>query len=873
MGWLEDSLVKLKNNRPIFWDWARFIDSIDPIEPHQYYRILQEYLSTRTYLIGDEIFPEDLYLVNKLKQIPTFTKVLCGTKKPEHLCRWFNQVFSTFPDEKHEYYLKHSNVIDNRLIKAIREGDYSKFEMLLDLIDVNAKESESGPRPIHIACETGNFEILVKLLQKGASIETKDDEGLTPIFYAIQNDHKEIVEYLIANGANINHIEDQKRSLLYWTASLGKIEYIDKLLEKNCDPNIQTRLGRTCLSKAAWNGNLDVLKRLLKVPSIDVDIPDSKGRTALHNAIWGPAGGRSGKKMAETEGDSPECAKLLIEAGANIEVEDNAGNTPICIACSTYALDSLKLLIECGADKFHESKDGYSPLHQALARGNIECAEILIQNGVDPNQKSKGGRSGLEVSIQFGQDECVAFLLEFKIDCSQKEVEYCMKYGSQISLGMLIDYYGKWQGMVEYCLLEGNDNCAMWMLENIESLSLEELKTAFKRNEKIIKMALEKWKGTLPKEILELGLEYEFDVSKILAKVKPSLKALHTAIIKGKEEIAIDMIKHYPKLLQKLNPLTGRTALHLAAEHGFCNLAAALISSAPNPCEYINLLDTQGLSAMIIAEIHKFHYFTELLKDLYSQVSNREIITHIKSIEYEETDEEIPIHPYANIEMPTEYFDINIELKDIPSTELIWVDTVEKLERMKEYLQEIKVIGIDLEYFTFAYRKGCISLVQISSGAKDFVVDPLINRKNVGEYLKVLMRDPGKVKVLHGADSDLMWLQNDFLAYAINVFDTARAYRIIKGDADPPSLAILLYVYLNVKADKTFQVADWRIRPLPQPMMEYARTDAHYLPELYQKLIAQMSSKNFEELAKMCNSLCLRNPTSKYYKLNILNCG
>ena len=47
------------------------------------------------------------------------------------------------------------------------------------------------------------------------------------------------------------------------------------------------------------------------------------------------------------------------------------------------------------------------------------------------------------------------------------------------------------------------------------------------------------------------------------------------------------------------------------------------------------------------------------------------------------------------------------------------------------------------------------------------------------------------------------------------------------------SLETLCDKFLNVQLDKFFQVADWRIRPLPQGMMDYARCDSHYLIPLY----------------------------------------
>ena len=65
-------------------------------------------------------------------------------------------------------------------------------------------------------------------------------------------------------------------------------------------------------------------------------------------------------------------------------------------------------------------------------------------------------------------------------------------------------------------------------------------------------------------------------------------------------------------------------------------------------------------------------------------------------------------------------------------------------------------------------------------------------------------------QVLHGADSDIGWLQRDFGVYIVNMFDTGQAARTLNEARY--SLAHLLKKYCNVEAQKQYQLADWRIR-------------------------------------------------------------
>jgi len=66
------------------------------------------------------------------------------------------------------------------------------------------------------------------------------------------------------------------------------------------------------------------------------------------------------------------------------------------------------------------------------------------------------------------------------------------------------------------------------------------------------------------------------------------------------------------------------------------------------------------------------------------------------------------------------------------------------------------------------------------------------------------------VQVLHGSDSDVVWLQRDFGIYLVNMFDTGQASRVLEFPKF--SLAFLLTHYCNISVDKKYQLADWRIR-------------------------------------------------------------
>ena len=65
---------------------------------------------------------------------------------------------------------------------------------------------------------------------------------------------------------------------------------------------------------------------------------------------------------------------------------------------------------------------------------------------------------------------------------------------------------------------------------------------------------------------------------------------------------------------------------------------------------------------------------------------------------------------------------------------------------------------------------------------------------------------------MHGAEMDVQWLQRDFNIHIYNLFDSYKGSRVL-GLAKL-SYAYLLNYYCNMTTDKTYQLADWRQRPL-----------------------------------------------------------
>ncbi|CAH8474835.1 unnamed protein product [Schistosoma turkestanicum] len=184
----------------------------------------------------------------------------------------------------------------------------------------------------------------------------------------------------------------------------------------------------------------------------------------------------------------------------------------------------------------------------------------------------------------------------------------------------------------------------------------------------------------------------------------------------------------------------------------------------------------------------------------------------------------------------------------------LYVDTLDTLEQTMKSLSACKYIAVDLEHHSFRSFLGITCLIQMSTLDMDYIIDALALRDHLS-ILNEVFTNPKIVKVFHGSDSDLMWLQRDFGVYMINLFDTGIAARLLQHGRF--SLSYLLQRYVGICPNKKYQLADWRIRPLPNELIEYARTDTHYLLHIASRMCRELQDRDLllvavERARKLC---------------------
>jgi ankyrin repeat protein len=247
------------------------------------------------------------------------------------------------------------------------------------------------------AAETGDRATALRLLAKGANANTTGPDGTTAIMWAASNDDLELVRALIKAGANVKLKNQFGTSALTEAAIVGSAPVIDALIKAGADPNTRNPEGETPLMAVARAGRVDAAKRLVQAGA-DVNAKESfGGQSAL---MWAAAQSQA------------EMVRFLAEAGADVNARgvvrqwerkviteprpkdlNKGGFTPMLYAAREGCVECARHLVAAGADKDLEDPERITPLNMALLNLHFEFAAFMIKAGADVDKWDLYGRS------------------------------------------------------------------------------------------------------------------------------------------------------------------------------------------------------------------------------------------------------------------------------------------------------------------------------------------------------------------------------------------------------------------------------------------------------------------------------------------------
>ena len=165
--------------------------------------------------------------------------------------------------------------------------------------------------------------------------------------------------------------------------------------------------------------------------------------------------------------DNIEMIKILLENGAEIDLEDNEGNTPICFCARFGNEKSIKFLKEKGADIYKRNKSKISPIETCIQYGHKKSMEIFLEFGYEINNISQGEMSLLGVATINNNIEIINYFVEKGADINLRDgLGYTPIFYSIIAeSGYLLKYYLE-KGVDINILCKDNNSLLYYSLQN-----------------------------------------------------------------------------------------------------------------------------------------------------------------------------------------------------------------------------------------------------------------------------------------------------------------------------------------------------------------------------------------------------------------------
>ena len=191
------------------------------------------------------------------------------------------------------------------------------------------------------ASSRGDVDEVKSLLERGADVHARDGTGgTTPLIAAAYENNVEVARVLIEAGADVNvKDETQQSAYLISTSEVGDDpRLLDLTLANGADVRSLDSYNGTGLIRAAERGYVRIIQRLLET-DIDVDHVNNLGWTALLEAII----------LGDCGQNHTEVVRLLVEAGADVNLADSAGVTPLQHARQQGCTEIANILENAGA--------------------------------------------------------------------------------------------------------------------------------------------------------------------------------------------------------------------------------------------------------------------------------------------------------------------------------------------------------------------------------------------------------------------------------------------------------------------------------------------------------------------------------------------
>ena len=192
---------------------------------------------------------------------------------------------------------------------------------------------------LHAAAARGDVTDIEKRIGSGENKEAVDSRHRTPLHVAVFHRKYDAARALIRLGADPNKLEIDRYDIITIAAVANDVPMLKIALEGGGNPKaVTSRYDGTALIAAAHLGHVEVVRTLIAARA-PLDHVNNLKWTALIESIVLGDGGRN----------HTETLRALVEAGANVNIADGNGATPLTLARGRGYRDMVAILEKAGA--------------------------------------------------------------------------------------------------------------------------------------------------------------------------------------------------------------------------------------------------------------------------------------------------------------------------------------------------------------------------------------------------------------------------------------------------------------------------------------------------------------------------------------------
>jgi ankyrin repeat protein len=194
---------------------------------------------------------------------------------------------------------------------------------------------------LHAAAAAGDLATIHGLVARGVDLDARDDAGRTPLMAATVARQAGTVRILLEAGADVDIRDDRLDNPFLYAGAEGLLDILKLANEAGADPALTNRFGGTALIPASERGHVEVVRYLLEETDVDVDHVNNLGWTALLEAVILGNGGPAHQAIVT----------MLLHAGADPELADRDGVTPLGHARARGQTEVAAMLVDAGAER------------------------------------------------------------------------------------------------------------------------------------------------------------------------------------------------------------------------------------------------------------------------------------------------------------------------------------------------------------------------------------------------------------------------------------------------------------------------------------------------------------------------------------------